>query len=321
MKLFKLILTIIIITTSAFKASSQGAYVRAELDTSYILVGDQINFTLTAEQLATAKVIFPELKDSIIGQIKVLSAHKPDTIKNTNNYIRVIRKYTITSFDSGDYTIPALPFKIESANGTDSIFSNTVFLGVRNAEAPKGKEPIFDIKSVLKVPYTFIEILTWAGIIILILLVIGLIVYVILKRRNNAPIFKYEKPAEPPHVIAFRELDDAKAAKLWQQGQIKQYYSRLSEIVKAYFERRYNILAVESTTDEVLEYFKGKDDKLYVEIEKILRQSDLVKFAKAQPMPNENEEAWQIAYNIVLQTKNEIIAEAENSIPEQPKNA
>jgi hypothetical protein len=277
--------------------------VQAKLDSSKILIGDQVHFTLSVEQPVGQKVEFPLLKDTLTGKIEILSTALNDTVKEANGLIKVSSNYLITCFDSGNYLIPSYPFVV---NGHDTVYSTPVNLLVDNVKTQQGK--FYDIKGPLNYPITLKELLVYSTIILAGCLIIALIVYIILRLRNKKPLFKAERPKEPAHVVAMRQLEALKAEKLWQHGKVKLYHTTLTDIVRAYLERRFNISAMESTTDEIIESLK---DHKVIEVEsmdflsKLLRLADFVKFAKAEPFPDENENSWTYAYTFILNTKSE----------------
>jgi hypothetical protein len=131
-------------------------------------------------------------------------------------------------------------------------------------------------------------------------------IYAYVRRRNNKPIFRSPKPADPPHVVALRELDKLRSEKLWQNNRTKDYYIRLSDIIRTYIEGRFGVTAMEMTSDEIIEgmRFSGfEDNNLINRLRNLFTLSDLVKFAKAQPLPDENETAMLDAYLFVNNTK------------------
>ena len=134
-----------------------------------------------------------------------------------------------------------------------------------------------------------------------------------------------EKPKEPAHIIAFRELDQLKQKKLWQDGKVKLYYSELTRIIREYIERRFDISAMEETSEEILAEFKNQklDKSLYFELlRQLLVKADLVKFAKDEPLPDENESYFKHAYSFVEHSKeNQQLNEEvnENDMSDKPK--
>jgi hypothetical protein len=297
---------LVLITILLFGGNSyaQIVSVNTYLDTTSILIGDQINFHVVVEQPKGAKVAFPVLTDSITNKVEIISVSKIDTQVLKNGNLLLVQPYLISSFDSGFYTIPSLKFIVDNQNH-DTLASAPLQLIV-NTLPIKEQNAITDIKGVIDIPITFKEILPYILIGIGAWLLIALGVYIYTRIKNNKPIFKIlEKPKEPAHVIAFRELDKLKNDKLWQQGQFKQYFTRVTDITRAYIELRFEVPAMESTSDEILAIAKGIDqidDKLFAQLKELLELADLVKFAKVEPLPDENENAWKIAYSFVEKT-------------------
>jgi len=169
------------------------------------------------------------------------------------------------------------------------------------------KGPI-DIKAPYEAPITFKEIAPWIFGVLLAAGLIFLILYALRKRRNNIPFFMIpQKPKEPAHIIALRELDRIKEEKIWQQGKTKHYYSLLTNVLREYIENRYDIPALEQTSEETISAFRMKgslvDEKSFDNLKRILGNADLVKFAKYEPLPDENNMALVDSYFFINQTK------------------
>jgi hypothetical protein len=282
--------------------NSQYVEIRARLDTDRVLIGDQFNLNLLVSQPVGTNVTFPDIRDSLAGKIEVIGQGSIDSLI-VNDRLELKRRILLTCFDSGLYEIPPLPFGIHSADWNDSLFSNPVFLAVNTVPLDS---MIRDIKQPIKVPVSFAEIYPY------ILIAIGagaiayFIVYLVRKRKKKEPVFAPSKPQEPAHLIALRELDVLKDAKLWQRNEYKQYYSRLTEIIRNYIERRFNIPAMEQTTYEILQEWKkaGYSDRNLNDILKqLLNLADLVKFAREKPVPSDNEINLENAYVFVRNTK------------------
>jgi len=306
-------LTLVLLSSGTF---AQQILIKAGFDGDSILIGDQINFHLVVEQPSNVKVTFPTITDSLVSKIEVLQPAKVDTAQIGNGNIRIHKQYIITCFDSGVYKVDPLKFYAGSGANRDSFATQPVKLVVVTIKL-KDNKTIADIKNVIQIPLTFAEILPYMLIGIGIWLLIAFIIYIIIRIKQKKPIFGFsEKPKEPAHVIAFRELEKVKGEKLWQKGQTKEYYTKVSDIVRAYFEDRFNIPALESTSDEILLQAKSIeiiDNRTVEELKQLLELADLVKFAKVEPMPDENENSWQKAYEFVNKTFQEPIIEQPNS--------
>lgn len=300
----------LLLCTSVY--ADQGINVDARFDSAAILIGDQINLSIMVEQPREAVVSLPQYKDSIAGKIEILTTSKIDSFYLPNGRVRITQQYLVTSFDSGVYTLDPVKFAYSIAGHSDTIISMPLSLTVNTIQI-KDPKKIADIKSVIDIPLTFKEILPYISFGIGFIILIIIIAYVYMRLKHNKPILGIlEKPAEPAHVIAFRELEAIKNEKLWQQGQYKLFHSRVSETVRLYIENRFKVPALESTSDEIITSLKSipqVDTKTMMEMKEMLALSDLVKFAKAEPMPDENEETWRIAYDFVLNTYKEPVVE------------
>lgn len=215
----------------------------------------------------------------------------------------------ISSFDSGKHVIPEFFFKLKHNQFTDSVATEAMMFEVLTMKIDTTKGPA-DIKMPYAAPLTLTEVTPYILGIILIGAIIFFIFYYIKWKKKNVPLFsRPEKPKEPAHIIALRELDRIKAQKLWQQEKIKQYYSEVADTVRMYIESRFGIPAMEQTSAETIGVFKQRkeliDDSSLNEIQHILSLADLVKFAKYTPLPDDNNLTLMNAYFFVNQTKKE----------------
>ncbi|TZF81850.1 protein BatD [Pedobacter sp. BS3] len=302
---YSLFVFLIAFAVLAKPAFAQQITAEASLDTSSIVMGDQTTLHLRVHLPAKAQVAFPALADTITGKIHIVSSSKPDTLNNKNSGAKTItQNYVITAFDAGAHTIPAL--EIQSPRG--AVKTNPLTLYVQSVTVDTSKA-IYDIKQPLAVSYTWIDWLKdhwlWIVLPLFVLGVIAAAIYYFRKKpvKQTAPV--KAEPALPAHVVALNKLRELGEKKLWQQGLIKQYYSELSDVLREYLERRYTIPAQEQTTDEILRSLKHRDisgsdsDRL----RQVLTLADLVKFAKEQPLPAENELSMEMSVGFVESTK------------------
>ncbi|ALO16490.1 hypothetical protein L21SP5_02870 [Salinivirga cyanobacteriivorans] len=307
------ILLILILKTSLVQG--QGARVEASLDTSMMLIGDHVEFALSANVPNDARVSFPPLMDTLVDKIEIIRDLPFDTILEEGR--KTVRKpYIITSFDSGSYEIK--PYRIAVSYGNnhmDTLRTNPVYLGVTTFNIDSAANAIADIKKPIETPLTFKEFLNeyaiYAGLIIFILaLIFTLWWYFKKQQKQKAAIPKKTKPSEPPHVIALRELEELQGKKLWQKDKIKSHYSMLSDIVRKYLEHRFDVPAMENTTGYIELYLKNYnilDTENYKKVSDILEMADLAKFAKFSPLPDDNSRTMDYAYQLVISTKEQIV--------------
>ena len=301
---------------ASFSTSAQQIKATAKLDSNSIRIGQQVKLQLSIQYRVDngkqIKIRWPEINDTIRKEVEVVSQSKTDTlIPDKNNPFQFVQSKTlyITSFDSGYWAIP--PFKFFVNDDTNGFFTESLLLAVSTI-AIDTTIAIKDIKAPYSENYTWLD---WIkdnmyvvyGTLVAILVVL-LIIYLIRHfKKTKPPVVIVETPKLPAHIIAFEKLDKLKNEKLWQEGKLKLYHIMLTEILREYIENRFRIQALEQTTDEILYGFRNVsiDEESKRKLKQILILADLVKFAKEQPLPNENEMSLSNAYDFVTGTKRE----------------
>jgi hypothetical protein len=290
----------------SFSVSAQSFKAAARIDTNTIKIGEQFHLILEAQAPAGFKFIFPQVPDTIT-KLEITDRSKIDTAELQDKKIYTYKQIiTVTCFDSGYYPVPPFVFSYQQPGDTaQHTFETEALLVSVQGVAVDTSKNIRDIKKPLNVPFIFEEaipyILSALGVAILVLLII----YLKKKFKRKEVVRKVFIPTRPPHEIALEELKKLEAERLWQQGLIKQYHSRITDIVRTYIEYRYGVIAMEMPTGEILEALsravmeKESSEKL----SQFLQLADMVKFAKVQPLPGENEMSMQQAYDFINATK------------------
>ncbi|MBN1181227.1 MAG: hypothetical protein JXB49_03000 [Bacteroidales bacterium] len=285
--------------------SAQDVTLKVSTNKDTILIGDHVELLLQVDKANEYDVWFPILTDTITEHIDVISVEPIDTLQGDDGRSKLTQKYIITSFDSGIFEIPPLPFAISGKGEVDTIHSSEIQLVV-NTLPVSLEDPIKDIKDIYKVPLTFRELLPYILILLGAAMLVIVTIYVIKKIKAKEPIIpRIEKPKTPPEIIAIRDLDSLKAKKLWQQGRVKEYYSILTDIIRIYIEDRFYIMAMEQTSDEILLQFEKTEygtQEEYSILKRMFTTADLVKFAKGDPLADENELHLANAYVFVEKT-------------------
>jgi hypothetical protein len=315
MKRISVILLYIYVCLAGLKA--QEIKVRTEFDSSRIWLGDQINFTVSIEKPVGYLVSLPLFRDSIIKNIEILKGPFTDTTLLKDGRISIRQKYLITSFDTGFYQVPPVFAELKTGTGVKRYYSDYSALRVMRAQIapPDTAMKIFDIVKPVRAPLTPGEILPW----VLLLLLAGVLVWYAVKLIKKLRMKKSgEEPviaADPAHIIAFRDLEKLKEEQLWQKGELKSYYTVLSEILRQYLENRFGISSLELTTIETLSALTRsgfKDDVSLRKLKTVLTTSDLVKFAKYTPESSENDIHYENAWDFVSKTRAEELPSVEN---------
>jgi len=283
---------------------------RSYLENDHIVIGQQVNLVLEVHTGGNSNIRWATFPDTL-KSIEVIETGKIDTIRQKDS-TTYRQKLLITSFDAGKASIPAFSFLSVTNNQADTFSTRPLLLTVTTVavDTTKPFKPIKDIEEVEESSgYTqFVEHLKsywklYAGILLLAGLIIFTVFYFI--RNKKAATAGPKLPPEKPHEKAQRLLRELAAAKLWEQGRVKEYYSALSDIIRNYLEERYGVAAMEQTTDELLALAKNNREvkKVRQELKKILRTADLAKFAKANPLPEEHMQCMDAAHEIIKRTR------------------
>jgi len=270
-------IVLFLISTSLFAQK-----VTTALDTTRNKIGAEFKLTLKASVDTAARVVFPKLKN--IGALEVIRSYPIDTIWNDDRY-ELVKKYGLTQFDSGKYTIPRVPILINKK----PFFSDSLLVEVANVKVDTLQQKMYDIKNIVAAESHWGN--WWKYLLAIIILAgIGAFAYWYFKKRQNKETEEevYKTPIEKATSL----LTILEQKELWQNGEIKEYYSELTDIARNYIEEAIEIPAMESTTSELIKALRAASVKKKMtlsqetieNLERVLRQADLVKFAKSKPM-------------------------------------
>ncbi len=227
--------------------------------------------------------------------------------------------FLATFWDLGFYEILHPRFSFDTSTvqprvmnlETPTVFVN-VPLDIKNPDTTSVILPIKDIIVSKKTWKDYIK----PGLYILAALLTGLLLFFMLrKKKPEETTVVVAKPKEPAHVIALTKLDTLAKEEDWKKGKVKKYQSDLTYTIREYLENRYEIKALESTTDEITQTLKKQnfDDNHARDLKEILQIADLVKFAKAKPTEDINERFLAKAKQFVLETKQVITQQETDS--------
>ena len=260
----------------------------ATMDTNAILIGEQINFTIS-NSIANTNV-WPTYDEFLVEGIEIIKQEKLDT---SNSIIS--QNFIITAWDTGSYYIPSILF-------SESSKTEGLLLNVQTIALEEGAE-LKDIKQPMQAPIGWSDIWPW----LLGIITIALIVYLLKKyvfNKKEEVITAKPKAIIPADITALKQLNMLEKDQLWQAGKIKEYHTELSEIIRRYTENRFDFIALELATDEIINELKSKvNNEQLASITILLQRADLAKFAKSKPDTDENEQSMQLAKHFVGQTK------------------
>ena len=276
---------------------------RAKLDSATLLMGKTTALHLEITQDKDARGFFPgEQLDTLNSMVEIAERPAADTLDLDNNRIHINRDLIIQSFDSGMWVIKPIPYVV---NG-DTAYCNQLSLKVMPVDVSQMKD-IEDIKPVEEVPFNLLDWLPdywWAWLLGLLLIAAAIWAYLAFHKKGVNPL-RPTKKRLPPYEEAMLSLQNLKAAQLWQQGKEKEYFTGLTDILRVYLDRRFGINAVEMTSSQIIDTLKKNEETQAVneQMEMILEVADIVKFANARPLADDNEVAFQRAVNFVEATR------------------
>lgn len=300
----KITLSVILLFLLGGLLRGQNLEYGASLDTTYMMIGDQQKFTLKVRSDEGVRVLFPLLKDTLAKGVEIVAGPVRDSVKEKDGRWLVSETYVITAFDSGVYVIPSLPVQIEKESYNNVVRTEPLGFVVNTYQVDEQKGN-YDIVMPYEAPVSFRELLPYLLWGLLILAVIGIIVWIIILKKKNKPLFTREKEELPPYALALLSLDKIKSEKLWQSGKEKEYYTELTDAVRQYIDGELHVQAMEQTTFDIVHALKNCQDVDQRDREKLaelLQTADFVKFAKLTPLQDESARYLDVAYDFVRNT-------------------
>lgn len=291
--------------------------VSASIDSTEMRIGDQTDMHIRVTQEANERVEWPVFGETLQDGIEIIDRTIVDTTTLSDGRLQLNQYLTLTSFKDSLFVVRP----IEIVSGEDTFRTEPMALNVLqpfDLEADS-TNAITDIKPVERAPIWWWGIIRWVLLALGIALVLtgtGYLVYWLLNRRKPKEEPVNPELLRPADEVALEKLDAIKIAKIWQKGQVKEYHTDLTDVVREYIGRRFDVHSTEKTSDETLKEIKpillakgeGLDanvdgKELYENLRTMLQLADLVKFAKWSTTPDENEKALTTAYEFVNETK------------------
>lgn len=257
--------------------------ISSSIDSTSIKIGEQITYKVEVETDSTNLVVFPE--GQTFMPLEVIESYKVDTTKKDAKWL-LIKKYGLTQFDSGTYTIPKQKILI----GNKSYFTDSLKVVVNTIEVDTTKQGLYEIKPLMDVEKSASDWWKTLLIILVFVAVVAALLYWFIWRKK--PLTEAEEIALlPPYErakLALKKLDESGYL---ENSELKEYYSELTLAIRRYIDEKVYDRALESTTDELISRLnllkEGNQIDLSNEtlknLESIFKRADLVKFAKSAP--------------------------------------
>jgi len=305
-------LPLLVLLFAAFGARAQSPrpVVTARVEPDSVMIGDRFDYIIEVEKDLVQVVRFPVFQPGENPGALVLVEEAPvDTLLREGRRMKLRKRYRMAVFEEGHHDFGTAEVFYADKNIVDTLRSeNDLTLDVATFQIDSTSQSIYDLKAQKTLHFRFAEIRTYVLWGLLAALLLGGALYALVRflvRRGRGKGLFGSEPQLPPHVAAIKALEALNHRKLWQNNRHKQYYSGLTDILRSYIARRWEVGAMEMTTDEILGALRPLDlpDKARMDLTAILREGDLVKFAKATPDAETNENAYLKAYYFVEETK------------------
>ncbi|MBQ4508969.1 MAG: hypothetical protein II970_08750 [Paludibacteraceae bacterium] len=279
--------------------------VSATIDSTTVFIGDQTNLRLQATTEKTEHVQLPVYGETLIPDIEIVGRTQTDTVTLPDGRLQLSQRLTITSFKDSLFYIPPIKF----VAGGDTLYSTPLSLNVIQPFEVDSAMAITPIKDIYKAPIWWWGIIRWIllGLAIACAAAGGVWAWkkwgYLLRKNENEPAA--QEPLRPAEEVALEKLDSIRERKIWQNGQVKEYHTELTDVVREYIGRRFDVRSTEKTSDETLRAMKPlleEQKDLYTGLARMLQLADLVKFAKWSATPDENESCLHTAYRFVRDT-------------------
>ena len=290
-----------------FFTTTINAQVTVQTDTTKIRIGEQIQLKYIVDN--QADVLFPKklVLDSL-QKMEVVKQFNVDTIKN-----KLIKKYLLTSFDSGQYELPIQLINIQG----EKYQTKPITFDVSTVVVDTTKQKLFPIKAIQHQKLTIKDYAKNYWYLLLLLPVLLFVIWWFFIRKKPTEEERIAKI--PPFEMAVQQLEQLDKKLLWQNNKTKQYYSELTDILRTYIEKEFKVPALESTTGELIQALKkfknesGIDisNKIIIRLKDLLKEADLVKFAKSKPYAEEIQMHRKYADTILdgLKIEDEVLEE------------
>ena len=272
----------------------------SQVDLTQVTVGDLIRFTLTVTAGPGVEVDLPEPEPDL-GEFEILGHEAAGPVEEEGNRVWTVA-YTLALYETGSFEIPpvAVDYRDDGIQA-GSVETRAHSVRVESTLSDDAKD-ILDIKGPLEIPRSLWSLWPWA----VAALGVAALVFLYLRRRGGeAPSAVSREPRLPPYDEAYRALCRLRDSGLLEEGRLKPYFTRLSEIIRRYLERRYLVQAMESTTTQLLDQMRKT--ALALDDVQLFRDffpcCDLVKFAKYAPPVPEQERVTALAFRILEATR------------------
>jgi hypothetical protein len=297
-----------------------GSFLEQLQERDSVLIADQLLYGFELKQVEEGtRFALPEWKNDERGGVMAVSPWMVDTVKvkrqkkGMPRLLDIRGSLLITSFDEGEYELPAIMVGRLSKDGIlDTLVFDPIRVEVKTMPVDTATFVPHDIKGQVRYPLTVEEVIPWlVAFWIVAVLVIVTVCLVMMRKRKDNPAYVRQDPA---HIVALRKLDTFRGNKMWAPEKQKAFYSGVTDALREYISSRYGISALEMTTAEIFADMKNSDvpKELLAEVKELFERADFVKFAKYVASDDDNASVLPLAVRFVTETYQTEVEEENN---------
>ena len=288
------------------------AEVTTAVDSTKVKIGEQINLILQVKTASLSMVEFAE--EPLFLPFEIIEESPIDTLRAQQHYLYT-KRYALIQFDSGAYWIPRQKIVVDGF----SKFSDSIAIEVATVKVDTVQQPLFDIKPIQTVERSYNHLIKNILLVFVFSLLLS-ILYVLIRQYKKKKAALLEEI--PPFDRAIQELKALENELPQAQEEYKQYYSKLTDVVRRYLEEAAAIDALESTSDELLDKLELRKDAGTLDLsletlnnlKKVLQNADLVKFARSAPAIGIATTDRALVEQVVIETKEALPAPTEEEL-------
>jgi len=295
---------------------------KVSLDSAYLLMGKTTPLHVELIKPADAEGVLLIPTDTLADKVEILHALEADTSDIKNGRMEIRQELTLQSFDSGTYILNPILY----VHDGETIASNRLVLKVLPVPIDS-LTTIHDYADVADVDRKLIDYLpdfiADYGLWILAAILLIILGYFTFRRLTSGKSSIAEKAIEiPPYELAMSALESLRADKLCEQGREKEFYTRLTDILRQYLRGRFGINAMEMTSTQIRHTLQANEETRLSKrnMDRVLETADFVKFAKVRPLPDDNAMAFNSAIQFVEDTKPQPEPEPDNNDTSTPQS-
>jgi LPXTG-motif cell wall-anchored protein len=296
--------------------SSPPLIVDIHFSKNQMTIAESLTVTVSAHLPEDFELALPEFQ-AALGDftIKERSSTKKEL---TDSGLIVSKTWQVEPFLPGKYSIP--PLEVSAHRSTNpqkvlSVSTDKVIIPVLSFLDPEEKEQhLADIIPPVSIPENKTLFFIISGVL---LLVAGAGLFWFFRRRTP----QKNEFMVPCHIEALGAIDSLTKENLPVNGYHKEFFNRLSLILRSYIESRFSLKATEQTTEEFFTNLRGTtlfNQEQKNSLHHFLSRSDLIKFAEATPSDGETDQSLVLCRGFIEQTTEQFQANATSNIGGQP---